>query len=157
MWWVGIVYAPAYLQNMSRGKYAQRLEPQCHLSCPVLKNEDTSICASYRGTNLLLIAYKVLTCILCELLKALVKTLIGPYQCSFRPGKSTISQIFTLCQILQKTHERQVYPRHLFVDYKTAFDSTVNDCVFTATSKLGIPTKLLNAEWRCVIPAAPLR
>ena len=36
-------------------------------------------------------------------------------------GKSTIEQIFTLRQILEKTHEKQVDTYHLFVDdYKAA-------------------------------------
>ena len=33
-------------------------------------------------------------------------------------GKSTTDQIFTLRQILEKTHETQVDTYHLFVDYK---------------------------------------
>ena len=49
---------------------------------------DPTICANYRGISLLPIAYKVLTGVLCERLKPLVTTLIGPDQCSFRPGKS---------------------------------------------------------------------
>ena len=86
--------------------------------CPVLKKGDPTICANYRGISLLSIAYKVLTGVLCERLKPLVKTLIGPYQFGFRPGKSIIDQIFTLRKILEKTHEKQVDTRHLFVGYK---------------------------------------
>ena len=58
--------------------------------CPVLKKVDPTICANYRGIKLLPIAYKVLTGVLCERLKPLVKTPNRPYQRSFRPGKSTI-------------------------------------------------------------------
>ena len=31
---VGRAYVPANSQNMAKGKYAQRLEPQCPLFCP---------------------------------------------------------------------------------------------------------------------------
>ena len=82
----------------------------CSVLCPALKKGDSTICANYRGINLLPIAYKVLTGVLCERLKPIVKTLIGPYQCGFRPGKSTIDQIFTLHQILERpTKNKSTY------------------------------------------------
>ena len=86
---------------------------------------------------------KVLTGVLCEWLKSLVKTLIGPYKCGFRPGKSIIDQIFTVRQILEKPYEKQVDTHHLFVVYKAAFDSPLRDSVFAAMSKLDIPAKLI--------------
>ena len=58
--------------------------------CPVLKRGGPTICANYRGTSLLPIAYKVLTSVFCERLQPHAKVLIAPYQCGFRPGKSTI-------------------------------------------------------------------
>ncbi|XP_062141893.1 uncharacterized protein LOC133849871 [Drosophila sulfurigaster albostrigata] len=70
--------------------------------CPVLKKGDPTICTNYRGINLIAISYKVLSSVICERLKPYTSTLIGPYQCGFRPGKSTIDQIFTLRQILRK-------------------------------------------------------
>ena len=47
---------------------------------PAYKNEDATKCANYRGISFLSIAYKVLTDVLDERLKPLVKTVIGPYQ-----------------------------------------------------------------------------
>ena len=61
--------------------------------CPVHKKGDKTICANYRGISLLPIAYKVLSSVLSERLKPMVNDIIGPYQCGFRPGKSTIDQI----------------------------------------------------------------
>ena len=110
--------------------------------CPILKKGDPTICANYRGISLISIAYKVLSSVLCERLKPYTKTLIGPYQCGFRPGKSTIDQIFTLRQILEKTHENQIDTHHLFVDYKAAFDSPIRDCLYATMSEFGIPAKL---------------
>ena len=106
--------------------------------CSVLKKGDPTICANYRGISLLPIAYKVLTSVLCERLKPHAKALIGPYQCGFRPGKSTIDQIFTLRQILEKRHENQDKTLHLFVDFKVAFDSPVRDRVFTAMRSVSL-------------------
>lgn len=70
--------------------------------CSIHKKGDPTICTNYRGISLLNISYKVLSSVICERLKPIVNRLIGPYQCGFRPGKSTIDQIFTLRQILEK-------------------------------------------------------
>ncbi|XP_049318579.1 LINE-1 retrotransposable element ORF2 protein isoform X1 [Bactrocera dorsalis] len=111
--------------------------------CPIHKKGDPTICANYRGISLLNIAYKVLSSVLCERLKPTVNKLIGPYQCGFRPGKSTTDQIFTMRQILEKTRERRIDTHHLFVDFKAAFDSTKRSCLYAAMSEFGTPAKLI--------------
>ncbi|XP_049306103.1 LINE-1 retrotransposable element ORF2 protein isoform X2 [Bactrocera dorsalis] len=103
--------------------------------CPNHKKGDPTICANYRGISLLNIAYKVLSSVLCERLKPTVNKLIGPYQCGFRPGKSTTDQIFTM--------RRRIDTHHLFVDFKAAFDSTKRSCLYAAMSEFGIPAKLI--------------
>ena len=132
-------------QLISKIWLAESMPDDWNLSvlCPILKKGDPTICANYRGISLISIAYKVLSSVLCERLKPLTKTLIGPYQCGFRPGKSTIDQIFTLRQILEKTHENQIDTHHLFVDYKAAFDSPRRDCLYATMSEFGIPAKLI--------------
>ncbi|XP_060665561.1 uncharacterized protein LOC132797804 [Drosophila nasuta] len=110
--------------------------------CPILKKGDAAVRTKYRGISLLPVAYKVLTSVLCERLKPHAEALIGPYQCGFRPGKSTVDQIFTLRQILEKSYENQIDTYHLFVDYKAAFDSPRRDRLYAAMSELGIPAKL---------------
>ncbi|XP_043063419.1 uncharacterized protein LOC122319764 [Drosophila ficusphila] len=112
------------------------------LICPILKKGDATQRTNYRGISLLPVAYRVLTSVLCEKLKPHAEALIGPYQCGFRPGKSTMDQIFTLRQILEKSHENQIDTYYLFVDYKAAFDSPRRDLLYAAMSELGIPAKL---------------
>ena len=63
---------------------------------PLLKKGDATIYSNYRGTSLLAIAYRIMSTVLCERVKAFVNKLIGSSQCGFRPGKSTKDQIFTL-------------------------------------------------------------
>ena len=111
--------------------------------CPIHKKGDPTICTNYRGISLLNISYKVLSSVMCERLKPIVNKLIGPNQCGFRPGKSTIDQIFTLRQILEKTQEKQIDTHHLFVDYKAAFDSTIRSHLYSTMSEFGIPAKLI--------------
>lgn len=110
--------------------------------CPILKKGDATLRTNYRGISLLPVAYKVLTSVMCERLRPYAEALIGPYQCGFRPGRSTVDQIFTLRQILEKSHENQIDTYHLFVDFKAAFDSPLRDRLFATMSELGIPAKL---------------
>jgi hypothetical protein len=111
--------------------------------CPVLKKGDPTICSNYRGISLLSTAYKVLSGVLCNRLKPFMDKLIGSYQCGFRPGKSTIDQVFTLRQILEKTQEKQIDTHHLFVVFKAAFDSPVRYHLYNIMSEFGIPNKLI--------------
>lgn len=111
--------------------------------CPIHKKGDALTCANYRGISLLNVAYKILSSILCERLKPFVNELIGPYQCGFRPGKSTLDQMFTLRQILEKTQEFQIDTHHLFIDFKVAYDSVDREQLYRAMSHLGIPAKLV--------------
>ena len=57
-----------------------------------------------------------LSSVLYERLKSKVGKIIGQYQCGFRSGKSTIDQIFTLRQILEKIQEKQIDTYHIFFD-----------------------------------------
>lgn len=59
------------------------------------------------------------------------------------PGKSTTDPIFTLRQILEKTHEFQVDTHHLFVDFKQAYDTPNRDELFAAMNRFNIPMKLI--------------
>lgn len=82
----------------------------------VFKKEGTKICANNWSINLLPKAsYKVITIILCKRMKSIV------------------FQIFTMHQILEKTHEIQVDTYTIFVDFKTTFESPIRYCVFIAT------------------------
>lgn len=63
--------------------------------------------------------------------------IIGQYQWEFRPGKSTIDQILTLRQILEKTRDLQIDTHYLFIDFRQAYDSIVTDELYSAMSELG--------------------
>jgi len=75
----------------------------------------------FRGISLVNVAYKELSIVLYGRLKPHANQIIGQYQCGFREGVSTIDQIQTLRQILEKT-ELQIETLHLFIDFKTAYD-----------------------------------
>jgi hypothetical protein len=70
--------------------------------------------------SLLSSAYKILSNILYARLLSFVKKELGSYKAGFWGGKSTIDQIFSLRQILEKTYEYNIETHHLFVDFRAA-------------------------------------
>lgn len=84
---------------------------------------------------------------LCERLRPYVEKCIGTYQAGFRRGRSTVDQIFTLRQILEKTREygmdTSIY--HLFIEFKAAYDSVIRSKLYEAIHRreLQIPSKII--------------
>lgn len=111
--------------------------------CPPHKRGDKLECKNYRGITLLNTTYKILSNILYNRLTHYTEALLGEYQSGFRPGRSTIDQIFTLRQILEKTNEFNVDTFHLFIDFKSAYDSVIRPKLYEAMQEFGIPDKLV--------------
>jgi sorting nexin-29 len=61
---------------------------------------------------------------LCEQIKPCAEIITGNYQCGFRTGRSTSDQIHALRRIFGKTAEFNISTCHLFIDFKSAYDST---------------------------------
>ena len=112
--------------------------------CPIYKKGDQKECKNYRGISILNSTYKIFSMVLCEKLKPYVTSTIGRYQCGFMPNRSTTDQIFTLRQILEKTHEYNTTTHHLFIDFKQAYDSIDRSERLLAMKQLGILPKLIN-------------
>lgn len=91
--------------------------------CPLHKKGDQLLCSNYRGITLLNTIYKLLSNILYNRLLIYTENIVGQYQCGFRPNKSTTDQLFTLRQILEKTHEWSIDTYHTFIDFKAAYDN----------------------------------
>ena len=52
--------------------------------------------------------------------------------------------MFTLRQILEKTHELNIDTHHVFIDFKQEYDSIRRDKLLSAMYALGIPAKFVN-------------
>lgn len=91
--------------------------------CPIHKKGNRPICTNYIGISLLTSGYKVLSNIILARLLPYASRAIGPYQCGFRRGKSTVNQIFSLRTILERGYEHQLKTHHLFIDFRAAYDS----------------------------------
>jgi sorting nexin-29 len=107
--------------------------------CPIHKKGDSN----YRGIRLLCVAYKIFSNILFNRLMPYVETTIGDYQCGYRQEQSTVDQIFTVRQILEKFSEYGKDTHHLFIDFKVAYDSIDKRHLYAAMEELNIPQKLI--------------
>lgn len=70
---------------------------------------------------------------------------LGEYQRSFRPGRSTVDQIFVLRQIVGKAKEYQK-AYHTFIDIKATYDSIIRGKLSEAMNEPQIRRKNDNVE-----------
>lgn len=117
---------------------------------PIFKKGDRMKCSNYRGITLLNTAYKVFSNILLEKLKPYAEEIIGDYQCGFRRGRSTIDQIFTIKQIMEKCWEFNRNLHQLFIDFKQAYDTIRRVKLWQAMEELGFPKKLVKLTQVCI-------
>ena len=110
---------------------------------PIHKKGSKLICENYRGICLLNSAYKIFAKILYDRLYGYTEEIIGEYQGGFRQGRSTIDQIFTIRQIMEKSWEFNITIHQLFVDFKQAYDSLDRNVFFSIMEEFCIPMKLI--------------
>ena len=111
--------------------------------CPIHKKGDVTICSNYRGISLLCVAHKIFSNILFNRLLPYTETITGDYQRGYRQGRSTIDQIFTVRQILEKCNEHNKDTHHLFIYFKAAYDSIDRSRLYAAMGEMNIPQKLI--------------
>jgi hypothetical protein len=74
-------------------------------------------------------------------LEPLAERIISEYQAGFRKGRSTIEQIFTVKQILEKCWERNIDLFQIFIDIQQAYDSVGRAMIGYIVREFGIPEK----------------
>ena len=78
-------------------------------------------------------------------MKPYVEAILAEEQAWFRPGRSTVGQVFALKILIQHRIEKKdgkVFA--VFIDYKKAFDRIWHDGLFSVLQQYGIPRKLIN-------------
>ncbi|KAK3508160.1 hypothetical protein QTP70_015359, partial [Hemibagrus guttatus] len=89
---------------------------------PLFKKGDRRVCSNYRGITLLSLPGKVYSRVLERRVRPLVEPRIQEEQCSFRPNRGTLDQLYTLHRVLEGSWEF-AQPVHMcFVDLEKAFD-----------------------------------
>ena len=78
-------------------------------------------------------------------MKPYVEAILAEEQAAFRPGRSTVEQVFALKMLIQhhiENKDGKVFA--VFIDYKKAFDRVWNDGLFSVVQLYGVPRKLIN-------------
>ena len=89
---------------------------------PLPKKGNLKQCKNYRTISLISHPSKVLLKILQNRIKSKTEEILAEEQAGFRPGRSTVEQIFN-CRILTEKclqHQQELY--HNFIDFRKAFD-----------------------------------
>jgi sorting nexin-29 len=100
-------------------------------------------CSNFRGISILNTVYKISSSVLFMRISPFAENIIGNYQCGFWKNRSTINQIFTLRQILEKTKELIIETHHLFIDFRSAYDTIKREQLYNAMKVFNIPNKLI--------------
>jgi hypothetical protein len=109
----------------------------------IRKKGDQLELKNYRGIALLNTGHKIFSNILYERLQPYMENIVGKYQYGFRKGKSTIDQIQSVRQILEKTSEYGISTFHLFIDFRAASDTVRRDKLLEALTEFKILPKLI--------------
>jgi hypothetical protein len=67
-----------------------------------------------------------------------VEATISDYQCGYCGERSTVDEIFTVHQILEKCSEHGKDTHHLFIDFKVAYDSTNRRSLYVVVEEMNI-------------------
>ena len=116
---------------------------------PIHKKGEKLVCSKYRDICLLGTAYKIFTMILYERLLPYAESCITDYQAGFRRGRSTVDQLFTIRQLIDRFWEYNKQQMHLFVDFRQAYDSVHRPSMWAIMEEMGIPAKLIRLTKTC--------
>ena len=115
------------------------------------KKGDKKKCTNHRGISLLNLPGKVYVKCLEKRCREIVEPQFQDAQCRFRPGKSTMDQIFALQQIFEKSWEyakelcRPCNKNTCFVDLEKAYDRFPRDKLWTILLEYDMRGQLLAA------------
>ena len=110
---------------------------------PIYKKKDKLDCGNYRGISLLSHSGKSVTTIIQRRMLKRAEEIISESQAGFRPGRSTVDQLFTLRQVTEKYLEKGKDLYCCYIDFEKAFDSIWQEGVWKALSFFGFSAKII--------------
>ena len=112
---------------------------------PLFKKGDKAVCDNYRGITLLSLLGKVYAKVLESRVRTIVEPILSDEQCGFRPGRSTIDQVFTLQQVGEKAWEYAKPVYACFVDLEKAYDRVPRDLLWECLREYDVDQELIRA------------
>ena len=100
---------------------------QTSVIIPIHKKGDKTKCTNYRGISLISVPGEVYAKCLEKKCREIVEAKLTDAQCGFRPGRSTMDQIFALQQIFERSWNMQKRSMHVLLilkKYMIAFIET---------------------------------
>ena len=110
---------------------------QTSVIIPIHKKGDKRKCTNYRGISLISVPGKIYAKCLEKKCSEIVEPKLTDAQCGFRPGRSTMDQIFALQQIFEKSWEYAKKVNACFVDLEKAYDRIPRDKVWAVLLQYG--------------------
>lgn len=109
---------------------------------PIYKKGDKRNCNNYRGITLLSVAAKTFERVLDTRLRSIIEPQLEKSQSGFRKGYSIQDHIFTIKQIIEKTHKQSTETHLVFIDLEKAFDRIQRDVVWKSLKRRGVNNRL---------------
>ena len=113
------------------------------LIIPLPKKANARQCQNHRTISLISHPSKVILRIILNRLKHEIEEHLAEEQAGFRPGRSTIEQIFNCRLIMEKHSQHQRILFHNFIDFKKAFDRVWHDGLWYTLRHFGIEEGLV--------------
>ena len=110
---------------------------------PIHKKKDKLQCDNYRGISLLCHSQKLMASVILQRIKARTEEILTEEQAGFRPGRSTIDQLFSLRLLTQYYFEHGKDLYICFVDFQKAFDSVWRRGLWQVMRHLGYDRKII--------------
>ena len=110
---------------------------------PIYKKKDKLDCGNYRGISLLSHVGKIFALIIQRRISKKTEEILSESQAGFRPGRSTIDQLFTLRQIIEKYLATNQSLFCCYIDFEKAFDSVWQEGLWKAMQFFNYPAKYI--------------
>ena len=113
------------------------------LIVPLPKKGNLRQCGNYRTISLISHTSKIMLRVILNRLKKEAEEYLAEEQAGFRPGRSTVEQIFN-CHIMMEKHlqhQKELY--HNFIDFKKAFDRVWHEGLWHVMRSFGMEEGLI--------------
>ena len=81
--------------------------------------------------------------------RSVIDPLLCGNQSGFRPGRSTVAQVFALRRMVEEVPKNKFLAVLVFIDFKRAFDSINHQTMFNILKAYGVPPRILDAIKLC--------